>query len=96
MAAVPPARSDGLAASFGAPPREAAAAAALIGALALVVCLGFGPALLAAAVLGAAAFAVARLSLNAIGGQTGDVLGALEQLGEVLVLLVAVASGARL
>jgi adenosylcobinamide-GDP ribazoletransferase len=95
MAAVPPARSDGLAASFGAPAREAAAAAALIGALALVLCFGFGPALVAAALLGVAAVAVARLSLNAIGGHTGDVLGALEQLGEVLVLLVAVASGAR-
>jgi adenosylcobinamide-GDP ribazoletransferase len=52
-----------------------------------------GPGLLAAVLLGAAAFAVARLSLNAIGGHTGDVLGALEQVGEVLVLLVAV--GAR-
>jgi adenosylcobinamide-GDP ribazoletransferase len=96
MVAVPPARRDGLAASFGAPPREAAAVAALIGALTLVLCLGFGPGLVAAALLGVAAVAVARLSLNAIGGHTGDVLGALEQVGEVLVLLVAVASGARL
>jgi adenosylcobinamide-GDP ribazoletransferase len=95
MAAVPPARSDGLAASFGAPPREAAAVAALIGALALVLCLGLEPGLLAAVLLGVAAVAVARLSLNAIGGHTGDVLGAIEQVGEVLVLLVAVASGAR-
>jgi adenosylcobinamide-GDP ribazoletransferase len=95
MALVPPARSDGLAASFGAPPREAAALAVLIGALALVICLGFGRGLVAAALLGAAAFVVARLSIKAIGGHTGDVLGALEQIGEVLVLLVAVASGAR-
>jgi adenosylcobinamide-GDP ribazoletransferase len=95
MAAVPPARSDGLAASFGAPPREVAAVAALIGVLALVICLGFGPGLLAVVLLGVAAVAVARLSLNALGGHTGDVLGALEQLGEVLVLLVAVGSGAR-
>jgi adenosylcobinamide-GDP ribazoletransferase len=34
---------------------------------------------------------VARLSTAQIGGQTGDVLGALEQVGEILVLLVAVA-----
>jgi adenosylcobinamide-GDP ribazoletransferase len=95
MAVVPAARSNGLAASFGAPPREAAAAAALIGLLALVSCLGFGPGLLAAVVLGAAAVAAARLSLNAIGGQTGDVLGAIEQIGEVLVLLVAVGAGAQ-
>jgi adenosylcobinamide-GDP ribazoletransferase len=95
MALVPPARSSGLAASFGAPPREAAAVAALIGALALVLCLGLGPGLVAAALLGVAAFAVARLSIKAIGGHTGDVLGAAEQVGEVLVLLVAVGSGAR-
>jgi adenosylcobinamide-GDP ribazoletransferase len=95
MAVVPPARSDGLAASFGAPPREVAAVAALIGALALVLCLGFAPGLLAVGLLGAASVAVARLSLNAIGGQTGDVLGALEQAGELLVLLVAVGPGAR-
>jgi adenosylcobinamide-GDP ribazoletransferase len=94
MALVPPARSDGLAASFGAPPREVAAVAALIGALTLVLCLGLSPGLLAVGLLGAAAVVVARLSLKAIGGQTGDVLGALEQAGEVLVLLVAVGSGA--
>jgi adenosylcobinamide-GDP ribazoletransferase len=95
MALVPPARSDGLAASFGAPPREVAAAAAVIGLVALVLCLGFGVGLIAAALLGATAVAVARLSMKAIGGHTGDVLGALEQIGEVLVLLVAVGSGAR-
>jgi adenosylcobinamide-GDP ribazoletransferase len=95
MALVPPARSDGLAASFGAPPREVAAVAAVLGALALVLCLGFGAGVFAAALLASAALAVARMSMRAIGGQTGDVLGALEQVGEVLVLLVAVGSGAR-
>ena len=95
MALVPPARSEGLATSFGAPPRGVAAVAAVIGIVALVACLGFGRGVLAAALLGAVAAATARLSVNAIGGHTGDVLGALEQVGEVLVLLVAVASGAR-
>jgi adenosylcobinamide-GDP ribazoletransferase len=90
MATVPPARSDGLAVSFGAPSREVAAVAAVIGALTLALCLGLGPGLLAAGLLGAAAVAVARLSVKAIGGHTGDVLGALEQVGEVLVLLVAI------
>jgi adenosylcobinamide-GDP ribazoletransferase len=93
MALVPSARSDGLAASFGAPSREVAAAAALIGAVALVMCLGWGPGLLAAALLGVAAVATARLTMKALGGHTGDVLGALEQVGEVLVLLIA--AGAR-
>jgi adenosylcobinamide-GDP ribazoletransferase len=95
MALVPPGRRDGLAASFGAPPQEVAGVAALIGGLALVSCLGLGPGLLAAVLLGAAAVTVSRLSIKAIGGHTGDVLGALEQVGEVLVLLVAVGSGAR-
>jgi adenosylcobinamide-GDP ribazoletransferase len=93
MALVPPARSEGLAKSFGVPSHKVAAGAALIGALALVSCLGLGPGLLAAALLGAAGVATARLSMKALGGHTGDVLGAIEQVGEVLVLLVA--AGAR-
>ena len=32
---------------------------------------------------------VARLSTSQIGGQTGDVLGALEQVSEIVILLVA-------
>jgi adenosylcobinamide-GDP ribazoletransferase len=93
MVLVPPARSEGLAKSFGAPSHEVAAVAAFVGALALVLCLGLGPGLLAAALYVAVAVATARLSTKALGGHTGDVLGALEQVGEVLVLLVAV--GAR-
>ncbi len=34
---------------------------------------------------------MARVSVKAIGGHTGDVLGALEQVDEVLILLVAAA-----
>ncbi len=34
---------------------------------------------------------IARLSTAQIGGQTGDVLGALEQVSEMIVLLVAAA-----
>jgi adenosylcobinamide-GDP ribazoletransferase len=32
---------------------------------------------------------LARLSRTQIGGQTGDVLGAIEQAGEIVILLVA-------
>jgi adenosylcobinamide-GDP ribazoletransferase len=35
---------------------------------------------------------VAWLSMRQIGGQTGDVLGALEQIGEITILLVAAAT----
>jgi adenosylcobinamide-GDP ribazoletransferase len=36
-----------------------------------------------------ATFLIALLSLRQIDGQTGDVLGAVEQVGEIVVLLVA-------
>jgi adenosylcobinamide-GDP ribazoletransferase len=32
---------------------------------------------------------LARLAIRQIGGQTGDILGAFEQIGEILILLVA-------
>jgi adenosylcobinamide-GDP ribazoletransferase len=32
-----------------------------------------------------------RFCLRQLGGQTGDVLGALEQIGEIVLLLIAVA-----
>ena len=64
------------------------AAAGLAVALALL-----GPtALLAAAAAGLAATALGRLATRRIGGVTGDVLGAIQQLAEILVLLVAVAA----
>jgi adenosylcobinamide-GDP ribazoletransferase len=51
----------------------------------------FGPsgALVALVALGAIGLLLARLAIKAIGGQTGDVLGALEQVGEAAVLLIA-------
>jgi adenosylcobinamide-GDP ribazoletransferase len=91
MALVPPARSDGLAATAGPPPHAAVAAAGLLGALALGLGLGPTAALAALVLLAAAAVLMARVSVKAIGGLTGDVLGALEQINEILVLLVAAA-----
>jgi adenosylcobinamide-GDP ribazoletransferase len=86
---VPPARADGLSFAAGLPSREQAAAAGVLGILILAVCLGFEPALVAAILLAIVVALVARLSLAQIGGQTGDVLGALEQASEILILLVA-------
>ena len=91
MALVPPARSDGLAAAAGPPPYAAVAAAGVLGALALGLCLGPTAALAALVLLAAAAVIMVRVSVKAIGGHTGDVLGALEQINEILVLLVAAA-----
>jgi adenosylcobinamide-GDP ribazoletransferase len=92
MRLVPPARADGLSVGVGTPPSASATAAVLIGIVALAV--GLGPAAgVCAFVLIAVAFAsLAWLSVRQIGGQTGDVLGALEQIGEIVVLLVAAAN----
>jgi adenosylcobinamide-GDP ribazoletransferase len=92
MRLVPPARADGLSVGVGAPPGASAIAAVVIGILALGI--GLGPAAgVCAIVLLAAEFAFLWwLCMRQIGGQTGDVLGALEQTGEMTILLVAAAN----
>jgi adenosylcobinamide-GDP ribazoletransferase len=59
--------------------------------LALVLCLGLLAALVALVLLAVVGVLMARASVAAIGGHTGDVLGALEQLNEILILLIATA-----
>ena len=89
MLMLPPARSDGLSHDAGRPAGASVAAAGFIGFVIVAVCLHPGHAI-AALVLLAAIFAlIAWLATRQIGGQTGDVLGALEQISEVAVLLVA-------
>ncbi len=91
MRALPQARTDGLAAAAGQPPRASVMASLAIGVLVLGLDLGVPRAGIALVLLALAFGALARLAKNEIGGQTGDVLGALEQTGEILVLLVAAA-----
>ena len=86
---IPPARPDGLSAAAGLPPADSVAAGALIGLAALVLGLGAGRGLIALVLLLVGLWAMRWLALTKVGGQSGDVLGALEQLAEVLVLLVA-------
>jgi adenosylcobinamide-GDP ribazoletransferase len=88
---LPPARSDGLSYEAGCPPGENVAAAAAIAFVVLLLCLHPLRGVVAALVLIAAIALMAWLSMRQIGGQTGDVLGATEQVGEVAVLLVALA-----
>ena len=90
MLFVPPARRDGLSFAAGRPPGWSAAAAAILGILVTAICLGPARAAVAAILLLIVLGLMARLSLRQIGGQTGDTLGALEQAGEIVVLLVAV------
>jgi adenosylcobinamide-GDP ribazoletransferase len=89
MRFVRPARSDGLSAHAGRPPRESVAAASLLGAIALLLGLGPVGAIAGLVLLTCASVGMARLSLKQIGGQTGDVVGALEQVNEILILLAA-------
>jgi adenosylcobinamide-GDP ribazoletransferase len=91
MHAVPPARADGLSAQAGRPSLAAAVVAGLIGIVTLALTLGLPAAAIGLAFATSAAFLVARLCLRQIGGQTGDVLGALEQVIEAVILLTAVA-----
>jgi adenosylcobinamide-GDP ribazoletransferase len=89
MALVAPARSDGLAFDAGQPSAPRAGIAAAIGFLIVLFCLGPGHAVVAAIAVAIAVALLAWLSLRQIGGQTGDVLGAVEQVSEIVILLVA-------
>jgi adenosylcobinamide-GDP ribazoletransferase len=86
---VPQARSDGLSFAAGRPQAAGAAVGAALAFLILIVCLGPWLAIEAAIALAIVAALMARLSLSQIGGQTGDVLGAIEQVAEIVILLVA-------
>ena len=90
MHVLPPARPDGLGAGAGQVGAETVLMALGIGALPLLL-LGFGGLVAALIVLGAAFFAFRVLCLTNIGGQTGDTVGAMQQIGEIAVLVVAAA-----
>ena len=77
MRLVPPARADGLAAQMGAPPPASAALAAVLGLVALALGLGITRGLLAMTLLLLSFAFMAWLCTRQIGGQTGDVIGAL-------------------
>jgi adenosylcobinamide-GDP ribazoletransferase len=83
------ARSDGLSAHAGRPPWQSAAAAGVLGAIALLIGLGPIGAITGLFLLTCASVFMAWLSMKEIGGQTGDVVGAVEQENEILILLAA-------
>jgi adenosylcobinamide-GDP ribazoletransferase len=89
MSCVPPARGDGLSFDAGQPQRDGVVVAGAIGVVMLVLCLGIGAGILALILLAIAVPVMAWLSLRQIEGQTGDVLGAVEQVSEIVILLVA-------
>jgi len=87
MYALPHARRDGLSQSVGRPPARAVAIAAALGGFALWLLLGLS-ALTALFFVAVITTAVLQLAKRKIGGQTGDVLGAIQQLSEVALLLI--------
>jgi adenosylcobinamide-GDP ribazoletransferase len=92
MTAFPAAAETGLGASYVLVLSRRRALAGTAAGLAVALVLLRLPALPAAAAAGLAAVALGRVAVRRIGGVTGDVLGAIQQLGEILVLLVAVAA----
>lgn len=90
-AAMPYARADGLATSAGRPDSQIALTACVVAALIALVALPAATAVVAVFVAAVAAAILAALAQQQIGGQTGDVLGATEQVCEVAVLLTLAA-----
>lgn len=89
--ALPSAREQGLAASVGQPDLFTAAYALVIGTVlagipALAI-LGLPAFFLALILSGCAAFLLTRLAARRINGHTGDTIGAVEQAGEIAILL---------
>lgn len=91
MLALPQARADGLAARAGRPHPARVAAGAAIALLIALLLLPVGVAAIASAAAALAGAMVALLALRRVGGITGDVLGAIQQLAEIAFLFGVVA-----
>lgn len=93
LCALPPARADGLGRAAGRASAGQAALAVLIGALLMLWPAGLsGTWVMALLACGLSQAAIARSARRRLGGQTGDVLGAMQQVGEVALLLVLAAT----
>lgn len=85
---MPAARTDGMGKSASGTTRARALISVAIAALALAVLVGPVAALIVIAVQATVQLAFARLAMRQIGGQSGDVLGAMQQLAEITGWLV--------
>jgi adenosylcobinamide-GDP ribazoletransferase len=92
MRMLAPARPDGLGAMAGRPSLTGAIIAATVGIVVAIVSLGPANGSAAIVLAGAAVALAALLARRQIGGYTGDVLGAFQQTGEIVMLLVAAAA----
>jgi adenosylcobinamide-GDP ribazoletransferase len=91
MRLLAPARPDGLGFTAGRPSRPVALVAAAIGGAIALAALGPGKGAIALLIAGTVIALMAMLARRQIGGYTGDVLGAFQQIGEIVMLLVAAA-----
>jgi adenosylcobinamide-GDP ribazoletransferase len=87
---LPNARATGLSQSVGRPPRNAAVLAVLLALGSALIALGAG-AVLAALIAAGVVLGSGLLARAKIGGQTGDVLGASQQLSEIALLVTCTA-----
>jgi adenosylcobinamide-GDP ribazoletransferase len=88
---MPFARDDGLGKSAGRPETASVIAAVVIGVVIALLCLPAKTAVLAVVVTAAGAAAMAALAWRQIGGVTGDVFGATEQVVETAIVLMLAA-----
>jgi adenosylcobinamide-GDP ribazoletransferase len=86
-----PARADGLGAAAGRPSPAVALATPLLGGVIALATLGPWAGAIALLLAGSAVALAAMLAHRQIGGYTGDVLGFFQQIGEIMMLLVAAA-----
>jgi len=91
MRVLAPARPDGLGAGAGRPSLAIAIVAAAIGSAVAIALLGPLSGAIALLLAGGAVVLAALLARRQIGGYTGDVLGFFQQIGEIVILLVAAA-----
>jgi len=91
MRILAPARADGLGALAGRPSRTVAVVAAALGSAIALALLGPRTGPIALVLMGGALALAAMLARRQIGGYTGDVLGFFQQIGEIVMLLVAAA-----
>ena len=88
MALLPPARADGMSAFIGVPTLREALIASVIALGLALISVGIGLAVIALVVAAIGAGALSAMARRAFGGQTGDVLGATQQVTYVLILMV--------
>ena len=96
LALLPPARADGAGAAVGRPTRTTLITASALALTLTLLGLALGLPLLGAGLMPVlavlAALAVTALARRCIGGQTGDVVGAAQQVAEITALLGVVAA----